>query len=103
MKRSQLELMSNDELWTLYEGVSEVLAARLVAERDVLEKRLKLLSGQSRATQSGTSARRPYPAVLPRFRNPDNTTETWAGRGKQPRWVAQQLRSGKRFEEFRVR
>ena len=102
MKRSQLELMSNDELWTLYEGVSEVLAARLVAEKDVLEMRLTLLSSQSRTRQSGRS-KRPYPPVLPRFRNPEDPSETWAGRGRQPHWVAKQLRSGKRFEEFRVR
>src|SRR6186997_663562 len=102
MKRSELELMSNDELWALYDGVSEVLAARLVAEKDVLETRLTLLSSQSHTPQSGRS-KRPYPPVLPRFRNPDDPSETWAGRGRQPHWVAKQLRSGKRIEEFRIR
>ena len=103
MKRSELEQLSNDELWALHEEVSETLAERLAAEKSVLETRLKLLSGQSHATKSGTSERRPYPAVLPRFRNPDDPSETWAGRGKQPRWVAQQLSAGRRLEEFKIR
>ena len=103
MKRSELELLSNDELWTLHVEVSEALAARLIAEKSVLEERLKLLGGQAHATKSGTFERRPYPAVLPKFRNPDVPDETWAGRGKQPRWVAQQLRSGRRLEEFKIR
>ena len=102
MKRSELELMSNDELWALYDGVSEVLAARLVAEKDVLETRLTLLSSQSHTPQS-RRFKRPYPPVLPRFRNPEDPSETWAGRGRQPHWVAKQLRSGKRIEEFRIR
>ena len=39
--------------------------------------------------------RRPYPKVLPKHRNPKNPAETWSGRGKQPRWLTAQLRSGK--------
>ena|SRR6187431_2061210 len=103
MKRSELELLSNDELWALHVEISEALVARLIAEKSVLEERLKLLGSQALATQYGTSERRPYPAVLPKFRNPDDPTETWAGRGRQPRWVAQQLRYGRRIEEFKIR
>ena len=29
--------------------------------------------------------------------------ETWAGRGKQPRWPIAQLGSGKRIDDFRIR
>ncbi|MCK1655290.1 H-NS histone family protein [Bradyrhizobium sp. 149] len=38
---------------------------------------------------------RAYPRVLPKYQNPDRPSETWAGRGKQPRWVTAQLKSGK--------
>ena len=30
------------------------------------------------------------------------SAETWAGRGKQPRWLVAQLRSGKRIEDFTI-
>jgi DNA-binding protein H-NS len=49
-----------------------------------------------------TSERRPYPAVLPKFRNPDDPSQTWTGRGKQPRWLTAKLRSGKMVDEFRI-
>jgi DNA-binding protein H-NS len=28
--------------------------------------------------------------------------ETWAGRGKKPRWLSTQLKSGKQIEDFRI-
>jgi hypothetical protein len=46
--------------------------------------------------------RRPYPKVLPKFRNPGNSAETWCGRGKQPRWLTAQLAAGRNIEEFRI-
>ena len=29
-------------------------------------------------------------------------SETWAGRGKKPRWLTAQLKSGKRIDGFRI-
>ena len=38
-----------------------------------------------------------------RFRNPDNSQETWAGRGLKPRWLAAALkRRGSKLEDFAV-
>ena len=97
MQKFELELMSVEELWALHEEISETLAVRLTAEKRVLDERLNRLSNQA-----NTSKRRPYPPVLPKFRNPDNPTEIWSGRGRQPHWVAQQLRLGKRMEELKI-
>jgi len=47
--------------------------------------------------------RRPHPKVLAKYRNPNNPEETWAGRGKQPRWLAVQLRSRKMLDQFLIR
>ena len=96
MQNFEFEQMPMDELWALHEEVAEVLAARLAAEKRVLEERLHQLNNQAH------TSKRPYPPVRPKFRNPDNPAETWAGRGRQPRWVTQQLRSGKRIEELKI-
>lgn len=37
-----------------------------------------------------------------RFRNTSNPAETWTGRGKRPRWLAQALANGASLETFRV-
>jgi DNA-binding protein H-NS len=47
-------------------------------------------------------ARRRYPQVFPKYRNPAEPSETWAGRGKKPRWLAAQLKSGKQIDDFRI-
>ena len=47
--------------------------------------------------------RRKYPKVAPKYYNPLQPTETWSGRGKQPRWLVAALQSGHTLEEFRIR
>jgi DNA-binding protein H-NS len=39
--------------------------------------------------------------VLPKYRNPQ-TSETWSGRGKRPRWLMAAMKSGRKIEEFRI-
>jgi len=103
MKRNDFEALSTDELWALHEQIATRLAAALTAEKRVLENRLRQLQRGSETQHTGLSAgRRPYPIVLPKFRNPDRPSETWAGRGKRPRWLAAQLKSGKRIDDFRI-
>ena len=99
MKRSDFESMSADELWTLHEEINAELTAKIHAEKKALENRLRLLVGQDVRKPE----RRPYPIVLPKFRNPAEPSQTWAGRGKQPRWLTAQLRSGKRIDDFRIK
>jgi DNA-binding protein H-NS len=40
--------------------------------------------------------------VKPKFRNPDNKSETWAGRGLKPKWLTALLKQGKKLEDFAV-
>jgi len=102
MTRSTLNALSSDELWALRERIAAALAARLLAERSAVEFQLKQLNlSQGKQTEPSTE-RRPYPKVFPKFRNPDHPSETWAGRGKQPRWLTAQLRTGKQIDDFRI-
>ena len=104
MNNIDLKSMSTDELWTLHEEVASRLAAALLAEKRVLENRLKQLKGGVEAQrETAPAGRRPYPTVFPKFRNPDRPSETWAGRGKTPRWLAAKLKSGKQIDDFRIR
>jgi len=58
--------------------------------------------GNEAAATPNAPAKRPYPPVLPKFRNPVQPSETWAGRGKQPRWLAAALKKAKRLEDFKI-
>ena len=41
--------------------------------------------------------------VAPKYRNPANSAETWAGRGKQPKWLAAETGQGRGLDEFLIK
>jgi DNA-binding protein H-NS len=108
-KKVNLDAMSIDEMWQLHEEISQLLTVRLASEKRELEKRLaqlryekempsaELADGQS---ENVAGERRKYPRVFPKYQNPNEPSETWSGRGKQPRWLASALKTGRKIEEF---
>jgi DNA-binding protein H-NS len=100
MTLGELKSMSVDELWCLREKVDAVLCSKISDEKAQLDRRLRQLRTVG-VTRS--HARRRYPPVLPKYRNPAQPSETWAGRGRQPRWLTAQLESGKKLDDFRIR
>jgi len=96
MKTTDLKSMPSEELWTLYEEVMVQLGSRLLSEKAKLEEWLRRLQPKERRM------RRPYSKVFPKYQNPKNPAETWSGRGRQPRWLTPQLKSGKKLDDFRI-
>jgi DNA-binding protein H-NS len=88
--------MPLDQLWVLHEQICAELSQKLMQERARIEQRLSELDREM------GGHRRRYPRVSPKFRNPTQPAETWAGRGKCPRWLAEQLRLGKKIDDFRI-
>jgi DNA-binding protein H-NS len=99
VKNRDLAMMSIDQLWSLHEDVRTALSTKLDAEKQKLERRLALLNGRA---EDKPMARRPYPKVHPKYRNPEKASETWSGRGKQPHWVGAQLRSGRKVDDLLI-
>jgi DNA-binding protein H-NS len=109
-KKLNLDAMSIDEMWQLHEEISQVLSARLTSEKRQLEKRLTQLRREkemrqpepadAHSSKGGPRERRKYPRVFPKYQNPNEPSETWSGRGKQPRWLAAALKTGHTIEEF---
>ena len=95
MKRAELDRMSTDDLWSLHVEVSQLLQQKIEREKLQLDERLKRL-------QAPLSGRRTYRPVFPKYRNPDQPSETWAGRGKRPRWLVALLKSGRRIDDFSI-
>ena len=111
MRRQDFEIMDFEELWLLHEELTKILAEKITAEKWELEKRLALLthpgqsSGFERAsleTAADQTPRRKYPKVEPKYFNPLQPTETWSGRGKQPRWLVAALQAGHTLEGVRI-
>ena len=46
--------------------------------------------------------RRSTGKVAPKYRNPADTTQTWSGRGKHPRWFNDALKAGKKEKDLLI-
>ena len=77
MNFPSFETMPIEELWALHGEIAKLLQTKIIAEKQELERRLTNLQRVKHRTS--------YPEVFPKYRNPDVPTETWSGRGKQPR------------------
>lgn len=114
VKKLNLDAMSVGEIWQLHQTVIEVLATRLTAEKHQLEKRLAQLrrerhqsldlpnADDSRRTAGDVQDQRKHAKVPPKYRNPNEPSETWSGRGKRPRWLTQALLAGQKIEDFAI-
>jgi DNA-binding protein H-NS len=95
--------MSFDKLSKLRDQVDAILNAKVAEERRAVQTRLneldRLAVNGARAKGAGRGSRG---AVAPKYRNPENPVETWAGRGLKPRWLAAALKSGKKIEDFSI-
>jgi DNA-binding protein H-NS len=40
--------------------------------------------------------------VKPQYQNPADISQTWTGRGRQPRWIAEGMANGRTLEHFRI-
>src|SRR5579875_1225861 len=104
---SSIESMPFDQLLSLRETLEDVIARRIGAEERELEERLDRIRRLKRAESAGErpTRRPPKPSSrkLPvRYRNPENPNQAWAGRGLQPRWLKQAIKSGKQLSYFLV-
>jgi len=105
--------MQFEELWQLYEELTNVLADKVIAEKRELEDRLAKLNRVEIVREVGSNLplslsmtdrapRRKYPKVLPKYRNPLAPSQTWSGRGKRPRWVVAALETGQRLDDLKI-
>jgi DNA-binding protein H-NS len=108
MLKLDLESLEFDELWSIHERLTKILSDRIAEEKLKLERRLAQLNPvdpsdlSSEAQKPDGPARRKYPKVLPKYCNPNEPTETWSGRGKQPRWLVAALKAGQTLENFKI-
>jgi len=98
-----LKSMSIDKLSKLKDQIDTALRAKVADERRTLEAELgrlsRLSTSESRSKGFRFGARGP---VAPKYRNPQNPSETWAGRGLKPLWLAAAIKAGKKLEHFSI-
>jgi len=107
MRGLKLKTMTFDDLVALRDSVVRVISDKAASTRRELEQRLAAIEGLgvSSAGKRGPKARGSKlkgRKVAPKYRNPNNRAETWAGRGATPRWLRALLKGGHKLEEFAI-
>src|SRR6516162_5898621 len=97
-----LKSMSIDKLSKLRNQVDAALNSKVIEERRTLQNELGKLSRLSADGLRLKGVRGVRGPVAPKYRNPLNPAETWAGRGLKPRWLAAALKGGSKLEDFTI-
>jgi DNA-binding protein H-NS len=98
-----LKTMPIAKLQNLKSQVEAAISAKVTERRRELELELSKLAGfdgRGKATKFGRGGR--MGPVAPKYRNPENPAETWAGRGLKPRWLTAAIKGGKKLDDFLI-
>jgi DNA-binding protein H-NS len=101
---SKLASMSVEVLLQLRDDIGNILTQKV----GQLQSQLAALGDGGLITSGKKTVGRPRGSkmkgrkVAPKYRNPKNRSETWAGRGAMPRWMAAQIKAGKKREDFAI-
>jgi DNA-binding protein H-NS len=105
MKESQLEKMNVKELRDLRSKIDTAIAARQSKDKAELKQKMQELAeeaGLSLEEVLGSGGRRGARggkgSVPVKYRHPDDSSMTWTGRGRRPKW----LEGIANIEKFRV-
>jgi DNA-binding protein H-NS len=118
VKLPNLTKMTFETLISLRDNVDRIISTRAADERAALEAQLAKLTGYFGGDASPVKRRgRPPKAakgtarrnalkgkrVAPKYRNPADRSQTWAGRGLQPKWLSGAIKGGKSLEDFAIK
>ncbi|PIV76398.1 MAG: transcriptional regulator [Rhodobacteraceae bacterium CG17_big_fil_post_rev_8_21_14_2_50_65_11] len=98
-----LDSMSRNELMALKKKVDKALASFEKRQREAA-----LAAAQKAAQEHGFSLdeimgrKSAAKTSVPKYRNPENPTQTWTGRGRQPAWYKQAIESGKQPADLEI-
>ena len=102
-KINGLDKLTYKELAELQQRVGQAMVERKAAERNEVRRKMAELAAASGFELSelvGAKSSRKGTKVEAKYRNPADSTQTWAGRGRQPTWLVAALKKGQKLESF---
>ena len=119
MRLPNLTKMTFEALVALRDNADRIISTKAAAERRALEDKLASISRffgaapakkkRGRPAKSAASAPRRRSnslkgkKVAPKYRNPADRSQTWAGRGLQPKWLSEAIKGGKNLDDFAIK
>lgn len=83
---------------TVFEQIQALAASIGVSPEQLLQQ----FGGRASSRRGSQGGKKSGGEKEARYRNPQNPEETWSGRGRQPKWLSNALKSGQRLEAFSV-
>ena len=107
MAKVNIDKLTYAELSELRDEIDAAMEIRHEEERQAIADQIEELAyaaGFSSAKEVlGIKTKRPSGySVKPKYRNPWDTSQTWTGRGRKPKWVVEALDEGHEIEEFLI-
>lgn len=101
----QIRSMSFEELVNRRAEVEAAIELHIARERQALFKMLASVGRTNTHKASEVPEVHPLKGkkLLPKYRNPSDRTQVWAGRGNKPRWLTAALKKrGVKLESFAI-
>lgn len=101
--------LSLDELSKMINSAQKALDEKRKSERKAVIAQIHALADSigakvsidgSESVTRGSS--RKGQKVAPKYQNPSDVSQTWTGRGVQPRWLKALIEMGRKIEEFKI-
>jgi len=98
-----------EQLEAFQDEIAKEIKAQRDAKRRSLRKDMERLAKESGisldelfdevTTKPSNESKRP---VAPKYRNPNDASQTWTGRGRQPFWLIAALAEGKQLADLEI-
>ena len=107
-----VEHLGDQELHTMMSRIQEALHGRFTTRTQEFRELAREMGFAVTLTKLGRETHRRGTghtqeqdrrrAVTAKYRNPDNPSETWAGRGRKPKWVEDKLAHGSTLDDLLI-
>lgn len=103
-----LSTLSTSELKKLLDQIPAELNRREKSEKNRVRQELEALAAKNGYSlddllgEASEKVRKPRKTVAAKYRHPKDASLTWAGRGRQPKWVTEFLAAGGTVEQLAI-
>lgn len=106
MPLPKIDKLSHTELLNLQARIETAIEEKRAEERTKLREKVAEMAAEAGfsldevVSKRGKDRRRGKAAV--KYRNPEDRSQTWTGRGRKPNWLIAELEAGRSIDEFAV-
>ncbi len=108
MDQLNVEGLSTEEINALLEKLKSEKEGRKEGERKELIEEIKRKAAaldiplEEIADELTKGSKRKSSKIAPKYRNPNDSSVTWTGRGRAPKWMQDLINQGRDKEEFSI-